>query len=163
MKRSELIKTLQETTDGYGRDGEIEVYLFDDADQDPVVMTILATNVAAGSGDAISIIEVGRPIKNEIRQLESELASMGVDPDRLVTTVMSKIEALKHWTTQPPTEPGWYWFAPYEGPVEVVEVGRVMADRDLSVFFGGVGSPLSETDGTWFSEPLSVPGPNGGK
>ena len=65
MKRSELIAILQKQTADYRRDGEVEIWIFDDVDKDPILMTIIGTNVAAGSGDAITMIEAGRPLSPE--------------------------------------------------------------------------------------------------
>jgi hypothetical protein len=69
----------------------------------------------------------------------------------------------RHWTNDAPTEPGWYWFAPYDGPTEIVRVFRVMAHGELRADFTGADFSLSEVEGTWYSEALSVPGPNGEK
>lgn len=89
---------------------------------------------------------------------------------RVVAEFTLASEAAEHvrskqgrWTTQPPTEPGWYWFAPYEGPVDVVEVFKVRNGNELLATDHVATYALKEMAGTWFSEPLSVPGANGGE
>lgn len=68
------------------------------------------------------------------------------------------------WTTQAPTEPGWYWFAPTEGPVVIVELERVMLSGEWRAYLtGDENYALNEMDGTWYSEALTVPGNNGEK
>jgi hypothetical protein len=67
-----------------------------------------------------------------------------------------------HWTTQPPTEPGWYWYKPEEDRIpEAVYLsidGHGFARARVEGAYRRVSG--SGATGLWYSEPLSVPGPN---
>lgn len=71
------------------------------------------------------------------------------------------------WTTQAPTEPGYYWYE--ENGVKVVTRVQICNEHELGVGrrsylvagYRGLSSfPVIKMEGTWFSEPLNVPGPN---
>jgi hypothetical protein len=68
--------------------------------------------------------------------------------------------ARSHWTTQPPTEPGWYWFKGGSGEVDVVEVWLPKGGTTLLASDSNATYEPASMEGTWYSEPLSVPGPN---
>jgi len=67
-----------------------------------------------------------------------------------------------HWTTQPPTEPGWYWYKPEEDRIpEAVYLsidGHGFARARVQGAYRRVSG--SGATGLWYSESLSVPGAN---
>lgn len=61
------------------------------------------------------------------------------------------------WTTEPPTEPGWYWRIDRVRPGFPMIPCRVFeADGRLFVHDGSVGL-LSETDFLWWPVPIAPP------
>ncbi len=73
---------------------------------------------------------------------------------------LESLQPAGHWTTQPPTEPGWYWYDPPLDETQVVHVWRSFGKGELRATVDYTDFALTELEGTWYSEPLTVPGPN---
>ena len=56
------------------------------------------------------------------------------------------------WTTDPPTEPGWYWLHTY-GAAEPVHV----SDGRVTTFWDEGHLPAPIKDALWYSEPITPP------
>lgn len=64
MLRSELIVILQKQTEEHGRDGEIKIEVFGQCEdpEETIGMEILSIGEASGWGEALTVIDAGRPI-----------------------------------------------------------------------------------------------------
>lgn len=66
-------------------------------------------------------------------------------------------ERAGRWTTQPPTQPGWYWYKGGSGEVDIVEVWMPKGGKTLLASDNNATYEPANMDGTWYSEPLTAP------
>lgn len=121
-----------------------------------------------GRGASLSLEHFGERTASFDAENNNERVTGYLDPDdagRLRTFLDEAFpehapQPTGHWTTQPPTEPGWYWFKGGSGEVDVVEVWLPKGGTTLLASDSNATYEPASMEGTWYSEPLSVPGPN---
>jgi len=61
------------------------------------------------------------------------------------------------WTTEPPKEPGWYWYAPEQRNYPVVPVHVHEYEGRLLFLWGVYERDISEAQGEWYPVPIVPP------